>query len=116
MGDPRRETPAKLGLDLKAQRLTVTWHDGHVSTYDAPFLRFVCPCAGCRGHAPGDVIPPSWDQVKAARVVGGAQVGGYAIQLSFDDGHASGIYAFDRLRAACPCCTGPFDPAVPRGL
>lgn len=116
MADPRRETPARLGLDLKAQRLTVTWHDGHVSAYDGAFLRFVCPCAGCRGHAPGDVIPPSWDQVKAARVVGGSQVGGYAIQLSFDDGHASGIYAFDRLRDACPCCNPPFDPAVPRGL
>ncbi len=47
MADPRRETPARLGLDLKAQRLTVTWHDGHVSAYDGAFLRFVCPCAGC---------------------------------------------------------------------
>lgn len=122
MGDPLRETPAKMGLDLKAQRLTVTWHDAHVSTYGAAYLRFLCPCAGCRGHAPGDVIPPSWDQVKDARVVGGGAVGGYAIQLSFSDGHASGIYAFDRLRGACPCpvCGAP-DPSAggstdPRGL
>lgn len=98
-----RETPKRLSLDLTAQRLTVEWHDGHRSEYDAAYLRYVCPCAGCRGHAPGEVVPPSWAQCKDVRVVGGAGVGGYAVQLSFSDGHATGLYAFDRLRDACPC-------------
>jgi len=103
MSNALRETPARLSLDLKASRLTVTWHDGHASVYEGAYLRFLCPCAGCRGHAPGEVVPPSWDQVKDVRVTGGAQVGGYAIQLAFSDGHSTGIYAYDRLRDACPC-------------
>jgi DUF971 family protein len=103
MTDALRETPAKLGLDLKSSRLSVTWHDGHASVYEGAYLRFLCPCAGCRGHAPGDVPPPTWEQVKDVRVIGGAAVGGYAIQLSFSDGHSTGIFAFDRLRDACPC-------------
>jgi DUF971 family protein/HPt (histidine-containing phosphotransfer) domain-containing protein len=103
VSDARRETPAKLGLDLSTQRLTITWHDGHVSGYGGAYLRFLCPCAGCRGHAPGEVIPPSWEQVKDVRAVGASQVGGYALSILFSDGHGSGIYAYDRLRDACPC-------------
>jgi DUF971 family protein len=104
-----REVPARLALDVRAGRLTVTWHDGHESAYDAAYLRFICPCAGCRGHAPGQVEPPTWDQVKGVRILDATQVGAYALQFSFDDGHATGIYAYDRLRGACPCpaCGGP---------
>ena len=106
--DPLRDTPKRLGLDLKAQRLAVTWHDGHESIYEAPYLRFICPCAGCRGHAPGEVPPPSWEQVRGVTILDAAQVGGYALQFSFSDGHSTGIFAYDRLRDACPCpaCAG----------
>ena len=31
--DSHRDTPQKLGLDLKAQRLTIAWHDGHESVF-----------------------------------------------------------------------------------
>lgn len=103
MSDALRETPKKLALDLKAQRLTVGWHDGHESVFGGALLRFLCPCAACRGHAPGEVIPPTWEQVKDVTVTGASPVGGYALQLAFSDGHSSGIFAFDRLRAACPC-------------
>jgi DUF971 family protein len=95
--------PKTLGLDLATQTLSIEWHDGHRSGYAAGYLRFVCPCAGCRGHAPGDVPPPRWEDVKDARITGASQVGGYALQFAFSDGHATGIYAYDRLRDACPC-------------
>ena len=104
-----RDVPRRLALDVGAQRLSVEWHDGHASTYEGAYLRFICPCAGCRGHAPGQVEPPSWEQVKDVRIEDATQVGGYALQFSFSDGHATGIYAYDRLREACPCaaCGGP---------
>ena len=101
--DPRRDVPARLSLDVKAQRLLVAWRDGHESVYPGAYLRFVCPCAACRGHAPGEVVPPAWEQVKAVTVSDGVPVGGYGLQFAFSDGHSSGIYAFDRLRSACPC-------------
>lgn len=103
MSDEMRDTPSSLRLDIAAQRLLVGWHDGHESVFPAAYLRFICPCAGCRGHAPGEVEPPSWEQVKDVRVGGAAPVGGYGLQFAFSDGHGSGIYAFDRLRGACPC-------------
>ena len=102
---PGRNVPSRLALDLPSQRLKVAWGDGHESEYEANYLRFICPCAACRGHAPGEVDPPSWASVKDARIVDASQVGGYAIQFSFSDGHATGIYAYDRLRASCPCPT-----------
>jgi DUF971 family protein len=115
--DPGRDVPRSLRLDLKTQRLHVTWHDGHVSEYGAGWLRFICPCAGCRGHAPGQVPPPEWEAVKDVRVTHATGVGGYAIQFEFSDGHSTGIYAFDRLRAECPCpsCRGEEAPKASPG-
>jgi DUF971 family protein len=35
-------------------------------------------------------------------------VGNYAMQLAWSDGHDTGIYSWDALRALCPCpqCSG----------
>ena len=30
-------------------------------------------------------------------------VGNYAVQISFTDGHSTGIYSYDHLRTICPC-------------
>ena len=30
-------------------------------------------------------------------------VGNYALQIDFNDGHATGIFSFDYLRTICPC-------------
>jgi DUF971 family protein len=37
------------------------------------------------------------------RAVAALPVGNYAIQITFNDGHATGIYSFDYLRHICPC-------------
>jgi len=29
--------------------------------------------------------------------------GNYAIQISFTDGHSTGIYSYDQFRNICPC-------------
>ena len=31
------------------------------------------------------------------------QVGNYAIQITFTDGHSTGSYAYECLRSICPC-------------
>lgn len=40
-----------------------------------------------------------------------AAVGSYAIQMHWSDGHSTGIYTWDFLRAACPCdeCYADFE-------
>jgi DUF971 family protein len=30
-------------------------------------------------------------------------VGGYAIQIAWNDGHSTGIYSWEHLRRICPC-------------
>lgn len=95
-------TPVAIRLDLKTNRLEVDWDDGVTSRYDGAYLRFVCPCAGCRGHGPGQVPEPRWEDVKDVRMTGAEAVGTYALRLGLSDGHASGIYSFDFLRAHDP--------------
>jgi DUF971 family protein len=48
-----------------------------------------------QGHGPGqEVLQLGKEEVNIEKI---EQVGTYAIQPSFDDGHSSGIYAWDTL-------------------
>lgn len=96
------DDPTAINLDMTTDVLQITWADGHVSRYAGAYLRRICPCASCRGHAPGEVEPPTWEQVRGVRVAGLQPVGAYAVQPTFDDGHATGIYSFTWLREHCP--------------
>jgi DUF971 family protein len=42
-------------------------------------------------------------------------MGNYALQITFSDGHATGIYSFEHLREICPCeaCGKDFRGAEP---
>jgi ATP-binding protein involved in chromosome partitioning len=79
-------------------RLAISWQDGHRSVYDVRALRLACGCAICVDEWTGDnrLDPASVpDDVRPVRVEG---VGRYAIQITWSDGHESGIYPFTRLR------------------
>lgn len=95
-------TPTRIQLDLPTNRLTMAWADGHESTYDGGYLRYICPCARCRGHSPGEVEPPTWTACRDVRVQNASAVGSYALRLDFTDAHDTGIYSFDWLRENCP--------------
>jgi len=104
-----RITPTRIDAARAAGTLSLAWADGHVSAYDALTLRWLCPCAYCRGEAgmPGwlDSNPTlTPDQTKLVDV---ALVGSYAIQVTWGDGHATGFHTFLLLREMCPCaeCT-----------
>jgi DUF971 family protein len=77
----------------------IRWQDGRESIYPARALRMSCPCAGCvdevtgqprltEHSVPQDVIPLRIDLV-----------GRYAISITWSDGHNTGIYPFEMLRA-----------------
>ncbi len=84
--------------------LEVGWSDGHTSRYDASYLRHLCPCAGCdeerRQFATLRPLAVSGQEIELANV---NRVGRYALNLTFSDGHGTGIYPFDFLRTQCPC-------------
>jgi DUF971 family protein len=104
-GRGRSLTPRRIHADRPRRELTIDWADGHRSVYGLTALRWLCPCAFCRGEAgrPGwlDSGPTlSEAQVTLSDI---ALVGHYAIQPVWADGHSTGYYAFERLREACPC-------------
>ncbi|HEV3193910.1 MAG TPA: DUF971 domain-containing protein, partial [Polyangiaceae bacterium] len=73
-----------------------------------------CPCAGCQGHT-GEIR--FLETTDAQRELDDIQpVGGYALSLTWFDGHASGIYSFRFLRALCQCaaCRPPEHGTMPR--
>ena len=91
--------------------LLITWSDGVQSELSSEQLRRNCPCAGCRemrgdeSHAKPltgkkrslTVIQSSLQQELELVEVWG--VGQYAVGMRWADGHGSGIYTFDYLRA-----------------
>ena len=93
-----------LPADLQqiGSELAIKWDDGRESFIPIETLRRACPCAGCIGErdvmgtlhkGPEQPLSPQSFQLK--RMV---QVGGYAIQLVWGDGHAAGIFSFEYLR------------------
>lgn len=100
------DVPTAIRLDVPGNQVEIAWADGHVSRYSGAWLRRICPCAQCRGHAPGEVEPPSWERVRGVRVTHAAHVGSYALQFALSDGHDTGIYSHGWLRANCPGAEG----------
>ena len=113
-------TPTGIHADRAAGTLMVDWADGHQTAYDARSLRWMCPCAFCRGEAglPGwlDSAPTLTDE--QTRLVDVQLVGSYAICPTWGDGHRTGYYSFAMLRARCPCpvcsAAGAADPDEPK--
>jgi ATP-binding protein involved in chromosome partitioning len=86
----------------------IVWSDGHESEYPFDYLRNNCPCALCVDEWTGKrkfvalLLPPDF------RPKGLDQVGNYAVQITWSDGHSTGVYSFRRLRELCLCeaCKG----------
>jgi DUF971 family protein len=110
--DPRKK-PASVKVHVTSGAgVDITWADGHASHYDFPYLREECPCATCNdGRIKKQAFPAAGPASSAAlpmfkpkpRAQSATVVGNYAIQISFNDGHATGIYSYDHLRNICPC-------------
>ena len=97
--------PVSIHADRAAGRLDLQWPDGHATSYDAATLRWLCPCAFCRGEAglPGWLDSNPTLTPDQTRLVDVALVGGYAIAPSWADGHHTGYYTYRLLRDRCPC-------------
>jgi DUF971 family protein len=101
--------PARIHADRPARRLDLEWRDGHQTTFDFTELRWLCPCAICRGEGgmPGWLDSGPTLTSLQTTLVDVRLVGSYAIQPIWGDGHSTGYYSFLSLRERCPCpgCT-----------
>ncbi len=85
-------------------RIDIHWRDGHISQYSTRHLRGNCGCAHCVDERSGKRLVFA-EQIPADITYTNVQfVGNYAVQIQFSDGHSTGIYSWDLLRAICPCC------------
>ncbi|HEV8075076.1 MAG TPA: DUF971 domain-containing protein [Candidatus Acidoferrum sp.] len=109
----QRKKPTAVKIHVKTGAgVDITWADGHSSHYDFTYLRDQCPCATCNDErAKKEAMPvanllssPLLPMYKPKpRAQGATQVGNYAVQISFTDGHSTGIFSYDYLRTLCPC-------------
>ncbi len=80
------------------RELRIVWNDGTESAYPYDFLRNHCPCALCVDEWTGKrkslilLLPSNFRPMKID------PVGNYAVQVSWSDGHNSGIYSFRYLK------------------
>ena len=99
--------PTRIALEDDGARIVLTWEDGVVSEFRAFDLRAACPCAGCVDELTGIRTLRDEDVDPAVNAVTSGRVGRYAVAFQWSDGHSSGIYTYESLRA------GHFGPAAP---
>lgn len=87
--------PTSIRYRKDSRVLDVEFSDGREFALSAEFLRVHSPSAEVRGHGPGqEVLQVGKQRVTILAI---EPVGNYAVRLRFDDGHDSGLYAFDEL-------------------
>ncbi|MEM8812614.1 MAG: DUF971 domain-containing protein [Pseudomonadota bacterium] len=91
-------TPWPTEIRLKADRkaLQVTFDDGTDVTLSAEYLRVLSPSAEVKGHGPAD--RKTMFGKRHVEILKVEPVGNYAIRLTFDDLHDTGIYSWIYLR------------------
>jgi len=93
MSDPKIQPKS---VDRHGSGIKILWQDGLQQGFSGEGLRKGCPCALCKetpGHPPPQPIPTGNISVTAAN-----PMGWYALQLTFSDGHDSGIFTYEYLR------------------
>ncbi len=96
---PERIEPANIAVI--GNELAIAWSDGRETYLTLEALRRACPCASCCGEpdALGNIVRPDVHYTASSFHLRGWQlVGGYALQPSWADGHATGLYSFNYLR------------------
>ena len=75
--------------------MEIAFDDGKVFRLPYEYLRVFSPSAEVRGHGPGqEVLQVGKREVEIRSL---EPVGSYAVQPTFSDGHATGIYSWEYL-------------------
>lgn len=95
--------PSEIRLNPDKDVLCVRFDDGAQFSLRAELLRVESPSAEVKGHG-GNKPPPPLGK-ENVKILSLEPVGNYAIRISFDDGHDSGLFSWDylyRLGAEAP--------------
>lgn len=89
-------------IKVVKETLYVKWDDESESNINIKYLRDQCPCAGCQGETillkTYRPAKPETNKPGRYNIANIQQVGTYAVQIAFKDGHNTGIYTYDYLK------------------
>jgi DUF971 family protein len=91
----RKQWPTELRLSDAGRVLKVTFNNGQAFDLSAEYLRVMSPSAEVKGHTAAE--SKTVGGKRAVTVTEIVPVGSYAVRLTFDDRHSTGIYTWDYL-------------------
>lgn len=94
------KTPTKIE-PFSPTEMSMSWNNG--GQYVVPYveIRYYCPCAGCVDEHTGERTIQKSSINPDLRATDVQLIGRYAIQISWSDGHNTGMYHYDRLFELC---------------
>jgi len=90
--------PSVIKFHKQSQQLELAWQN-EPCQLSAEFLRVLSPSAEVRGHGKGNEVLQFGK--KEVRILKLEPVGNYALKITFDDGHDSGLYNWSYLQELC---------------
>jgi DUF971 family protein len=94
-GMGEKQWPKELRLVDTGKVLKVTFENGRIFDLSAEYLRIMSPSAEVKGHTEAERKTVGGKRAVAVTEV--VPVGTYAVRLTFDDLHSTGIYTWDYL-------------------
>jgi len=82
-------------LKKRSRLLAIEFSNGELAELDFEYLRVFSPSAEVRGHGIGQEVLQYGK--KEVAIEGLEAIGHYALKISFDDGHDSGLYTWQYL-------------------
>lgn len=92
---PQSPQPIAITVHQKTRMLEIGFSNGKVYRLPFELLRIYSPSAEVQGHGPGQEVLQTGK--REVEIVALEQVGNYAVQPTFSDGHNSGIYTWEYL-------------------
>ncbi len=89
-------------IKVEDEKLNIVWDDDSSSQISLKYLRDECPCANCKGETIlfKSIRPVQIDSIapNKYKIVSADVVGNYALQITWGDGHNSGVYTWEYLK------------------
>ncbi|MGI0118764.1 gamma-butyrobetaine hydroxylase-like domain-containing protein [Zooshikella sp. RANM57] len=86
-------------LHKKSRKISLSYGNGEQFELSCELLRVLSPSAEVRGHGQGQAVLQTGKRLVNIQQV--EPIGHYALKITFDDGHDSGLFTWDYLYDLC---------------